>query len=126
MSDETRNPAPQKSFVATSTHGRAVAAETYNETNYYGAGGFLEGIDLPTLQAQLRRLREAMQAEAGGDLEKMKAVVAIDDAEKSAAANEPEGLLDKLKAAGTWALDVAGKIGVAVATAAITRALGLK
>jgi hypothetical protein len=126
MSDDSSKNPPQKSFVAHAPYGRAVAAENYNENNYSGPNGPLEGIDIPTLHAELRRLREAMQAEAGGDLEKMKAVLAVNAAETDAAANKAEGLSDKLKAAGAWALDVAQKIGVAVATAAISRSLGLK
>lgn len=126
MSEEKPTPAPQKTFTATSTHGRAIAAETYNETNYYGAGGLLEGVDLPTLHAQLKALREAMQAEAGADLEKMKAVLAVNEAEQEAAANKPENLGETLKKAGAWALDIAQKIGVSLATTVIARSLGLR
>jgi hypothetical protein len=126
MSDEKPSPPPQKTFTATSTHGRAVAAETYNETNYFGAGGLLEGVDLPTLHAQLKALREAMQAEAGSDMEKMKAVLAVNEAEQDAAANKPEGLGEKLKKAGAWALDIAQKIAVPLAVTVISRSLGLK
>ncbi len=83
-----------------------------------------ESIDLPTLVAELGQLREAMRAEAQSP-EHDVALGAVASAQSAAENGDGPGALSHLKSAGKWALDVATKIGVNVATAAIKSATGI-
>jgi hypothetical protein len=81
-------------------------------------------IDLEALALDLGRLRSQLKAEANNATEDA-AVGQIALAETAAKEKNGPGVLAHLKAAGQWALSVAEKIGVAVATGAIKTALGL-
>jgi hypothetical protein len=86
----------------------------------------LKNIDMGALRSQLERLRTEMKSK-GSTAEHDEAVGEIAKAEK-AAKNSPidsKGVLDHLRAAGAWALDVAKDIGVDVAKDAIQKSLGL-
>jgi hypothetical protein len=79
-------------------------------------------IDLPRLAEELTQLRAAMKQETEGTREHDKEIVAVADAEETAINGDGPTALGHLKAAGTWALGVAEKIGVSVAAEAIKRA----
>ena len=81
-------------------------------------------IDLPKLAEELGRLREAMKSEATGTREQDKAIGAVADAEEAAAKGDGSAAVQYLKSAGKWTLGIAEKIGVAVATEALKKALG--
>ncbi len=85
------------------------------------AGG---NINLGKLADELSQLRDAMKKEASSR-DQDRAVGEIAAAEEAARDNDGPTALERLKAAGKWALDVATKIGVGVATAALKSALGL-
>ena len=53
------------------------------------------------------------------------AITAVSGAQDAARANQPSTVIEKLKSAGGWALDVATRIGVSVAAEAIKKASGL-
>jgi uncharacterized protein YjbI with pentapeptide repeats len=80
-------------------------------------------IDLTQLAEELTRLRAAMKQETQGTREQDKAIVVVADAEEAAINGDGPTTLQHLKAVGTWALSVAEKIGVTVATEAIKRAM---
>lgn len=82
-------------------------------------------ISLSNLSEELQQLRIAMRKFAGEDLEQDLAVAAIAQAEKSAKASDGPSVIKHLRAAGSWALDMAKSIGVEVAAAAIKAAAGL-
>ena len=85
----------------------------------------LEGnIDLAELAQQLGQLRKEMEQRATDPSQQM-AIGAIAAAEKSAQRKDGAKVVEYLKLAGNWALDVAKQIGVEVAKVAITGALGL-
>jgi hypothetical protein len=81
-------------------------------------------IDLDALAVDLARLRTALKGQATSADED---VVVGEVALAEVAAKEKDGprALSHLKNAGKWALGVAEKIGVAVATGAIKSALGV-
>jgi hypothetical protein len=81
------------------------------------------GLDLPRLAEELARLRTVMEDQAAGKPEQDKALDAIVAAEKAAIQGDGLAVLKHLKRAGRWALDVAEKIGVAVAVEALKRAM---
>jgi hypothetical protein len=80
-------------------------------------------LDLPRLAQELAKLHAAMKQESEGTREQDKAIVAVADAEEAAAKGDGPTALRYLKAAGTWTFGVAEKIGVAIAAAAIKRAM---
>lgn len=82
-------------------------------------------IDLPVLAAELARLRAALR-ERATTTDEDRAVAEVAQAEVSAARGDGPGALRSLRKAGKWVLDTAVGMGVDVATAAITAALGLK
>jgi hypothetical protein len=107
----------QANFVGPGTHAQGI---TFNQI-WNQTGG---AIDLPRLSEELALLRREMKNEAE-EPEHDVAVGAIAAAERSAKdGNGPEAL-EWLKSAGKWALSVAEKIGVGVATAALKAALGV-
>jgi hypothetical protein len=86
-----------------------------------------EGIgdsSLAKLASDLEKLRTAMLSESKSATQDA-AVTAIAEAEAAARRGDAKGVLASLKAAGTWAMDVATKIGSAVAGRAIEKSLGL-
>jgi hypothetical protein len=82
-----------------------------------------EALDVHALAEELGRLRAAMKREATAP-EQDVAVAEVARAEIAAKEGNTQQALQHLKAAGTWAFDVATKIGVGVATAAIKSAAG--
>lgn len=82
------------------------------------------GLDLSSLAKELGELRVAMKREAI-EVEQDQAVSYIGLAEVAAKNGESSSALRHLKAAGSWALDAATKIGTTVAAKAIQQALGL-
>jgi hypothetical protein len=109
--------------------------DTYNISGQAGAAGpgahahdntfqqVQSGVDLPKLAEELGRLRAAMKGEATGTREQDKAIGAVADAEEAAAKGDGTATLRYLKGAGSWAFGIAEKIGVAVATEALKRAM---
>ncbi len=82
------------------------------------------GLDLPELAKELEQLRMALRKEAT-DREHDAAVVAVGDAAEAAKQGNGSEVLDHLKKAGKWALDVATKIGVSIASDALKKSLGM-
>lgn len=82
-----------------------------------------EKLDLPALSDQLAKLRAEMKREAT-DPEHDVAVGAVAAAEAAAKKGDEKSVLDHLKNAGQWALDVGLKVGVPVAIEAIKKASG--
>lgn len=80
-------------------------------------------IDLTRLATELRQLHEAMQRDAVEPSHQL-AAGAVAAAEQSARQGNGPKVIKYLKSGGKWALSVAEKIGVGVATAAIKGALG--
>jgi hypothetical protein len=107
--------------------GQGVAGRNANVSNntfqqvWNEAGG---KIDLAQLASQLATLRSALRNEPTS-AEQDVAIGAVAQAETAAAAKDGPGALAHLRSAGKWALGVAEKIGVDVATGAIKAALGL-
>jgi hypothetical protein len=62
------------------------------------------------------------EAEDTGHYEAIAAISAAEDAAKN---GDQTTTLAKLRAAGSWALDVATKIGVSIASEALKKAIGL-
>jgi hypothetical protein len=83
-----------------------------------------QNIDLPSLLSDLSVLRGALRNEAS-EPEHEIAIGNVAAAEKAAADGNGPKALAYLKQAGNWALSVAEKIGVGVATAAIKSSMGL-
>lgn len=81
-------------------------------------------INLPQLADELARLRATMRATAK-TLEEDAAVGAVAEAEKAARDGDRPRALERLKAAGKWALDVGTKIGVEIATSVLKEQLGI-
>jgi hypothetical protein len=115
--------------------GPAMSRDTYNIPGQAGAVGpgaqahdntfqqIQSGIDLPKLAEELGRLRAAMKGEATGTREQDTAIGAVAEAEAAAAKGDASNALQYLKSAGGWALKIAEKIGVAVATEALKQAI---
>ena len=82
--------------------------------------------DMAELAKELSALRKAMKKHA--DPEKAEHDEAIGDiakAETAAKAGDTSKVMEALKSAGKWSLEVGEKIGVGVATKVITSALGI-
>jgi uncharacterized protein YjbI with pentapeptide repeats len=119
----------------TAIEGPVMSGDTYNISGQAGAVGpsahaqdntfqqIQSGIDLPKLAEELGRLRGTMKGEATGTREQDKAIGAVADAEEAAVKGDGPAALRYLKGAGTWALGIAEKIGVNVATEALKRAI---
>ena len=80
---------------------------------------------LAALPAALDQLLAEMVRSAGTDTDRLLAVGKVAEAKKAAEANDAGGVLSALKAAGKWALEIAEKVGVKVASDAIATALGI-
>lgn len=81
-------------------------------------------IDLPELARELEKLRTAMRSGAES-AEHDVSIGAVATAQAAAENGDGPGALAHLETAGKWALDVATKIGVGVATAAIKSSMGM-
>ena len=81
-------------------------------------------IDLVTLQTDLALLRQAMRREAIS-LDHDLAIGEIAGAEEAAKRQDGPAVIKHLKQAGKWALDVATKIGVSVASEALKTAINI-
>lgn len=84
-----------------------------------------EQVDLPTLAQELGRLRVALKQETNTSAEQDVAAGAVAQAEVAAHDGNGPKALKALASAGRWALEIAEKIGVAVAAAAIKSTLGM-
>lgn len=84
----------------------------------------MQDSELPALAADLERLRSEMKAVAT-EPDHDVAIGQVAAAEKAAKEGDAEGASNALKNAGKWALSVAEKIGVGVATQALKSALGI-
>jgi hypothetical protein len=80
--------------------------------------------DLQKVADELQALRLAMKKEATS-LDQDRAVGEVAAAEEAARKGDGPTMLHKLAAAGSWAFDVATKIGVSIASAALKSQLGL-
>lgn len=80
-------------------------------------------IDLPTLAAELQRVRRAMHEQADTP-EQYLEIAEIGLAEKAAEIEDGSKVMAHLSKAGKWALEVATEIGTKVAAAALTQAGG--
>lgn len=82
--------------------------------------------DLIALADELAALRKALRTEnRDDDIDGDADIGAIALAEKAARAGEKDKMLSALKSVGTWAFDVATKIGVNLASSALKSASGL-
>lgn len=102
--------------------GRGAQATNVTVNQNYGA--VLQGMDLPTLAQQLGQLKEELRKQAQST-EQFLAITAVSGAHDAADSNQPSAAVEKLKGVGSWALDVATKIGCTVAAEAIKKASGL-
>jgi hypothetical protein len=81
-------------------------------------------IDIVSLSGELSRLRERLRSEAQTPEQDI-AVAAVANAEVAARNGDGPKAMEWLNKSGKWAFDVATKIGVGVATAALKAALGI-
>jgi hypothetical protein len=82
-------------------------------------------IDLPSLAQQLEQVRIEMRRIAESEPEQDLSVAEIAKAEISAKSGDGPSVMEHLRKAGRWALDVAVSVGAEVAAAAIRSAIGL-
>jgi len=97
---------------------------TFNQLQQIGSR-IAESMDLTALASELEVLRQALKKEAATE-EHDVAVVDVGNAKKAAEAKDSAKLAESLKSAGKWALDVATKIGVSLATEAVKHSMGMK
>lgn len=81
-------------------------------------------VDLLQLADELSKLRQAMKKDAA-EAEQDIAISDVAKAEQAARAKDASKVAEYLKSAGKWALDVATKIGAALAIEALKQATGL-
>lgn len=81
-------------------------------------------LDLKSLASELETLRKAMRQEAT-DAQHDVAIGEVAAAQTAASAGDGPKAIEHLRNAGKWALDIASKIGVGVATAALKSGLGI-
>jgi hypothetical protein len=81
-------------------------------------------IDLNSLAVELAQLRAALRQKAQS-VDEDKAVLAVSEAESEAKSGNGPKVLEKLAAAGNWALTVAKDIGVKLAAEAILKSIGM-
>ncbi|HEX3148357.1 MAG TPA: hypothetical protein VHR66_09760 [Gemmataceae bacterium] len=80
-------------------------------------------LNLEALASELSRLRTSMK-EVAASPEQDSAIGEVAAAEVAARKGDGAGMLSRLAGAGQWALDVATKIGVSVASEALKKAIG--
>src|SRR5262245_52633413 len=118
MSSDTYNISGQAGAVGPNAHAHDM---TFNQI-----GSRIEqSMDVTKLASELEVLRQALKKEATTE-EHDVAVVDVGKAKKAAEAKDSAKLAESLKSAGKWALDVATKIGVSLATEAIKHSMGMK
>ncbi len=101
----------------------SVEGSIYNQS-LVNAESNLKQEDIAKLREELSLLRQNMSREAKTSDESI-AAGEVAKAEKSLEEKDIQNALKHLKSAGTWALDVAQKIGVPVAIEFIKRALAM-
>jgi hypothetical protein len=79
---------------------------------------------LADLANDLERLRTAMLSESKNE-EQDAAVTAVAGAEDAAKKGDAKGVLASLKTTGKWGIDLATKIGAAIAAKAIEKSMGM-
>lgn len=84
-----------------------------------------ESMEYSQLADELSRLRQAMSQEAR-ETEQHIAVGDVAKAEKAAKEEDSSNVVNSLKSVGGWALDVATKIGVSLASEIIKHSMGMK
>jgi hypothetical protein len=95
---------------------RVIVTQTWNEIS--------GSVDLDKLSEELAQLRAAMRREATDGIHDM-ATAEVAKAEEAAREKDGPQILEHLRAAGRWALDVAMKYGLPVAVELIKKAVGL-
>ena len=116
---------------------------TYNTDNSHNSGVINTGNNSGTMQvvgtdnsvfnninydelaAQLSTLRQELRSKSDGSVEHDEAVYYIGQAEKAAKEKDPSKIMQFLKAAGKWTLDVAKDLGVEVAAKLIEHSIGI-
>jgi hypothetical protein len=97
---------------------------TFNQIQRIGSQ-IAKSMNLAALANELEVLRQALKNEAVTEEHDI-AVVDIGTAKRAAEAKDFGKLAEALKSSGKWALDVATKIGVSLATEAIKQSTGMK
>jgi uncharacterized protein YjbI with pentapeptide repeats len=97
---------------------------TFNQLQQIGSR-IADSMDLAALASELETLRQALKKEASTEEHDI-AIVDIGAAKRAAEAKDSGKLAESLKSAGKWALDVATKIGMSLATEAIKQSTGMK
>lgn len=85
----------------------------------------IPGLDFKKLSEELEKLRIAMRSEARSGDDDI-AIGEVAAAQRAAEGGDSNALFAHLRRAGSWAIEIATKIGTNVATAAIQQAAGLK
>jgi hypothetical protein len=93
---------------------------TFNQVAAQAASG----LDMAALSAELTLLRQALVAEMKS-ADHGVALGQVAAAESAASKGDGSSVMKHLKSAGQWAIDVATRLGLAVATAALTKSLQL-
>jgi hypothetical protein len=93
---------------------------TFNQVAAQAASGF----DMAALSAELTSLRQALMSEMKSADHGI-ALGQVAAAEAAASKGDGPSVMKHLKSAGQWALDVATKLGLALATAALKKSLHL-
>ena len=83
-------------------------------------------IDLSALLGELARLRAGMSSAAESDPDRYPAIAEIASAEKAAAEQDGPSVMQHLRQAGAWALEVAKSVGADVAVTALKSAMGIE
>lgn len=118
--DQSLSTTSYSSHVSQSS-GVAVAQGTNNQAT--AGSGNTPIASAAALIDELTRLRTAMRAEAT-DVDHVLSVATVAEAQKAVEANDAGTVATKLRAAGSWALSIAEKVGLAAATEAIKRTIG--
>jgi hypothetical protein len=84
----------------------------------------IQGLDLGQLARQLADLKNKLK-DGAKTPEQFASLAAVAEGEQSARDGNERGVVEALKKAGKWALDVATKIGVPIAVKAIVASLGI-
>ena len=121
----TNSPSQIMNYIdARQSSGATVSAQGHDMTLRQSAHA-LSDIDLSKLGEELRQLRVQLSRVAQTPDEDL-ALMNVVKAETAAADKDLSKTVEYLKRAGTWALEVATKIGTSVAGAAISHSLNLK
>jgi uncharacterized protein YjbI with pentapeptide repeats len=121
MSGDIYNVPGQAGAVGPNAHAHDM---TFNQIQQIGSR-IAESMDLAALASELETLRQALKKEAVTGEHDI-AVVDISAAKRAAEARDSGKLAESLRSAGKWALDVATKIGVSLATEAIKQSTEMK